>query len=829
MPRLLSHKGAGSVRSRFVNILKAVVPFLFILFLAGRFFYPVLLEGRTFYAFDNLYTTLPWSASNPGIKAHNPLITDPINIYYPHYKFVADFFEPKDMSFKFWNGSIFCGKPNPPFGGNPIEFFAYWLFSPSVAHDLVLFIHLLATGLFMYLYLRSIDLRVLSSLVGALAWMFNGHLMVWFEFQNMILGAPALPASFLCIELWIKKKREFAPFLVCAFSFTITSGYAPVVFFHSILLVAYFLYRLFTLPKGEKRGFTRGGIRSSLHLALGAVLLLCIAATFLTSHRAFIDNSHRKEYRFSEIYDRTGQLPKEYLLTLLFPDFFGSPAGGGPCFTPGAKPYNNYNELCIYSGVFSLFLAFSCIPFLGRRKYVLFFLGGALIALLMAMGSVLYYPLFRFLPGLNLSTPTRVLYVFCFSLTVMSALGADIVLRETGRRRWTIVPIWILLLLSAIIASWSVQTDSGIRWVGAVSGLDLSQPQEYKGLVDHFHIAGPAVLGPLLFAGISFITLLLAAVSRDERGKNKYLCLGLLVLAYDLLFFGLRYNSVSPREMEYPKTGAIRFLEQDPNLFRVMSLGNFMHNGFAPFGIQDIGGYSSFYPKRYAEYVHLSQHGPGTPFPETHSRWVNFHRLGSPLLDVINMKYVFVPSQLSIQSSFMELVYDQEVRIYENKDVLPRAFIVPSYSLCNSQETAYAALGSFTVEDFRQKVILESEPPLVFSGRGEEQKEGRFNVTEIRYGRDKIDIRVSCPSGGFLVLSDNYHKSWKAKVDGSEKPVLRANYTMMSIPLEAGSQNVEIRFHDVVLLLGPIITASGWISLGVWICFWFRKRRKESR
>jgi hypothetical protein len=201
--------------------------------------------------------------------------------------------------------------------------------------------------------------------------------------------------------------------------------------------------------------------------------------------------------------------------------------------------------------------------------------------------------------------------------------------------------------------------------------------------------------------------------------------------------------------------------------------------------------------------------------------------LGSPLLDLINVKYVLVPSTWSIQSPFLEVVYDEEIRIYENKNGFPRAFVVPSYLLCNSRESAYAALGTFTLADFQKKVILESEPPPLLVSGGDE-KDVQFSVAEVQYGRDKIDIRVSCPRGGFLVLSDNYHTSWKAKVDGTEKPILRANYTMMSVALAPGSQKVEFRFYDIGLHLGPTITALGWILLGVWTCVWLRRGSKDN-
>ncbi len=815
------------MKIRLFEGLKRAAPFLFLAFLCVRFFYPVFLENGTFYGFDNLFYYLPWSATGSHPQAHNPLITDPINIYYPHYLFVRGFFDPQDLSFRFWDASNFCGKPNPPFGGNPIEFFAYWLFSPSAAHDFILFIHLLATGLFMYLYLREIRLRRLPALVGAVAWMFNGHLMVWFEFQNLVLGAPALPAMLLFVERWLKTRRKLHAFLLIgALSFTIASGYAPLVFFHFLFLAAYALYRWFIAARGEpaRKRLTR---KDLIPFAVGAVLLISIGATFLSSHMTFLEEPHRKEFTFGEIYERTGQLPEVYLATLLFPDFFGSPAGGGGCFTPGSQPYNNYNELCIYSGVFVLFLAFSCLHGLGRRRYVLFYCATTLIPLMMAMGSLLYYPLFRFLPGFNLSTPTRVLYLFCFSLTVAAALGADILLEAMKRRPWPVIATWTALLLMTLVTALLVQTESGIRWVRSFTVLDSAGPEVLEALRGHFQLSHSVVLKPLLLAGASFLVLLLVLVCKEKGLKQKSLFLGLLILAYDLTSFGLHYNSISARALEYPKTGAIRFLEQDRQPFRIMSLGEFLHNGFAPYRIQDIGGYSSFYPRRYAEYLHLSQHGDLAPFPENFNRWVHFKRVGSPLLDLINMKYALLPSSWEARLPSLELVYDREVRIYENKNVLPRAFIVPSFHFCSTRESCRRTLGAFTREEFLKSVILEVEPPAHFFSAEAEAEGGESEVIALRYGRDRVDIDVRCPRKGFLVLSDSYHKAWRANVDGLETPVFRANYIMMAVPLRGGSRRVELRFQQKALSLSSMVTAMGWMALAALIVLSVRELEKE--
>ena len=166
----------------------------------------------------------------------------------------------------------------------------------------------------------------------------------------------------------------------------------------------------------------------------GAIFVSMVISTyFFTTHIRLLKSGQRKPIPYNELYDKTGQLPAKYLLTMLFPDLFGSPAanvttkfkGQTPVFTPMAdkqQKYNNYNELCVYAGIIPLLLALFCSIHFRRKPFIQFFLISFFLCLLMAMGSVIYYPLYKFIPGLDLSTPTRILYLLGFSISILAAL-----------------------------------------------------------------------------------------------------------------------------------------------------------------------------------------------------------------------------------------------------------------------------------------------------------------------------------------------------------------------------------------------------------------------
>ena len=796
------------------------MPILLLFALALLFFSPVILQGRTFFAFDTLLTYLPWSSDASNFRPNNTLITDPVNMHYLWHRFIQSCIEQKTLPL--WDGANFSGYPfstgyTPH--TNPIVFLFYLFFPLTIAHDLVLWCHLFGAGLFMFLYLKQMDYKIQAALMGAVSWMFNGYVMVFFEIESVPIMAFSLPAALLFIERWLKTRSQLDCLcFIAAVAVTISSGFTHHIILQLLFLSCYMLYRYFS-EKRRATGNKKIHHRDWYALGLAMVMLCLLSANFVTSHLILLEDPQRSSMSYGELYQQTGKLPFKYLTTMIFPDFFGNPSGN-ITFTPrmkNAQPYNNYSELCIYTGVLTLFLVSVCIPYFKRRGLICFFTISAILTLTMAMGSLLYYPLARLIPGLNFSSPTRILFVFGFCMSVLAATGADILTSIEDKKKPFILAIWILLLFITVVVSILVQTEAGIKW--ATSSITWKISDRFSFLLqNHFFFTSPIILKPLLLVVISFLTLSFALFSGRKNSRTVFFFLGLLILSYDLVSFGLKYNTASPRELEYPETDAIRFLKADKSKFRIISFGNFLHNSFAAYDLSDVGGYHSFYPKRYGQFLHLSQYGPEVPLPERFHRWTDFHTFGSPLLDLINIKYLLLPPASTIQSPRLKPVYDKEITIYENTNAFPRAFWVPSYEYCDNREASYKKLGSYTLKDFKTKVILESRPPSDFNQlTSPEFPESKPKIDFLHYGPNRIGLVVSTEKDGFLVLSDNYHPGWETKVDGQKVSILRANYIMRAIPIKKGSHRVMLSFRPGGLLAGIFITSLAWIALAIMI------------
>jgi len=795
------------------------LPLALILLLTVIFFYPVIFEDKTFFAFDALLQVYPWSHLAPDYRPQNTLITDPINIFYPSYRYY--FTHVKDATLPWWYSLNFCGKPFPsgvfPMN-NPVVFLVNLLFALLTAHDVVLGLHLFAAGLFMFLYLKKIRLGLWPALIGAVGWMFNGHVMVWFEFEHIPIMAATLPAALYYLHRWVETRTLF--YCLCftaAVALSITAGYSHVLIYELLFIAAYFIVLCFKLVRNDQHRWMIHR-KDLLHLGLSVTLGICISANFVTSSLILLDDPHRSEIPFQNLYQETGQLPAKYLLTLIYPDFFGSPAGIPVVFTPRIKdvqPYNNYNELCIYAGVLPLFLVLACITNLRKKNFAIFYLSTAAATLAMAMGSIIYYPFAKWIIGLNYSTPTRILYIFGYSFVVLAAIGADVLSRMPNKKKWAVFGLWLLLLVTSLGIAAFVQTESGLKWaLGSVK--PETWVHAHRVLKSHFGLSSPTLQTPLMFILLSFGSLSFALLAKSDKARTTFMILSLMILALDLLSFGKSYNTAATKKLAYPETGAIRYLAKIPPNFRAITFGVFLHNYLAPFDVEEIGGYSSFFPKRFGEYLHLSQKGLSVPVPEQMLRWTFFNKFDSPLINLLNARYLLMPPTVKLDTPFLRLVYDNEIKIYENLETFPRAFIVREYEFCENRRLAYQRLGSYRQSDFIKKVILEKLPPPDYRREGPIHQGGADSgVQRIVQQPNTIEIDLFTDQNSFLVISTNYHPAWRATVDGRDVTVLRANYTMQAIPLKSGSRKVLLEFRPISLMAGFFITAAGWLMLAV--------------
>ncbi len=235
------------------------------------------------------------------------------------------------------------------------------------------------------------------------------------------------------------------------------------------------------------------------------------------------------------------------------------------------------------------------------------------------------------------------------------------------------------------------------------------------------------------------------------------------------------------------------------------------------FGLEDVQGYSPTQIQRYVEYIDaLNGHRQ-----EYHERDIFPGGITSPLLDLLNLRYLIVPGDAPERSDFdsllatMPTIYEDEyVRILENLDAFPRAWLVHEARQVTPGE-ALSLLADGAV-DARRTALLETAPPPLETPAGPDAE----NVTFGQLEPDRIALRVAAQAPALLMMSEIWDPGWSATVDGAQAPVLIADHVLRAVPVPAGEHQVVLSYTPPLLRLGMAISLATMVLLAgaaIWL------------
>jgi uncharacterized membrane protein YfhO len=267
--------------------------------------------------------------------------------------------------------------------------------------------------------------------------------------------------------------------------------------------------------------------------------------------------------------------------------------------------------------------------------------------------------------------------------------------------------------------------------------------------------------------------------------------------AFDLFFIGRSFNpTIVPQDI-FPRPDAIRFLEQDESLFRITGTNMILYpNTSMIFGLQDVRGYEAVVPRRYMALINRI---PGHFQQRTSSLFVHPH---SSLLDLLNVKYVLTEQDLGGR---WELVHDDgsAVKVYCNRDVLPRAFVVYRAEVIADPERSLSRVTDHGF-DFRNVVVLEKLP----DGWQDLQAESQTAsvIRTVRYSPNQIMLEAETDQKAILVLTDAYMPGWKARIDGQDAEIHVADHAFRALVVPAGTHQVEFVYRPLSFWGGAAIS-----------------------
>jgi len=159
------------------------------------------------------------------------------------------------------------------------------------------------------------------------------------------------------------------------------------------------------------------------------------------------------------------------------------------------------------------------------------------------------------------------------------------------------------------------------------------------------------------------------------------------------------------------------------------------------------------------------------------------------------------------------LAYDGDVKVYENRDAFPRAFVVHRAEMVSETHEAIARMNE---EEFdpAQVAVIEGElskDQLAILAASPVSDGSSAEITH--YSDNKVELTTRMDNPGLLVLSDTYYPGWKAYVDGKQVPIYPTDVALRSIFLEQGEHDVEFVYSPGSFKAGVLISGLSLLSL----------------
>jgi hypothetical protein len=168
-------------------------------------------------------------------------------------------------------------------------------------------------------------------------------------------------------------------------------------------------------------------------------------------------------------------------------------------------------------------------------------------------------------------------------------------------------------------------------------------------------------------------------------------------------------------------------------------------------------------------------------------------------------------------SGHYRLVHSGDVKIYENLDPLPRAFLVSGATWVEDDDAAVAHMKAPAFDPAAEVVLSGSGEPLIGAA---DQRSGSVSVVSSE--AERVVLRVEGGSAGWLVLTDAFYPGWDATVDGERTDIVRADILFRALPVEPGSHEVVFSFRPLSVRLGLVVSVA---AAALSLLSWFMVRR----
>ena len=370
---------------------------------------------------------------------------DTLNPYSVNH--ILDIYKSKIGHWPLWQPWIFSGMPTMEAFTyiNELYFPTRLMIGVGISDLNIQLIHLIFSGIGMYLLLEQFKISKLISFSIGLLWMLNPYLITMIVFGH---GSQMMTAAYIPWILYAVNRLknsisiESIAILALLIGFQLQRGHVQIAYYSCMLVGAYFLYSLIRQEGNKNKYF--------LYFIISCTIGFLLASHIYYPSLDYLGNSIRSGGDNHYQYATNWSMHPKELLTYVIPYYYGF---GGSSYS-GYMPFTDYPN---YVGFFVLFSAlFSFIRINTQR---IFFISILFLSVFLSFGkyfNILYDFFYSFFPYFsNFRVPSMILIISNFTLYILAAFGLkDIISRivniDRFRKLESKTIVFIFLLLSVI-------------------------------------------------------------------------------------------------------------------------------------------------------------------------------------------------------------------------------------------------------------------------------------------------------------------------------------------------------------------------------------------
>ncbi|MZH03109.1 MAG: YfhO family protein, partial [Nitrospinae bacterium] len=451
--------------------------------------------------------------------------------------------------------------------------------------------------------------------------------------------------------------------------------------------------------------------------------------------------------------------------------------------------------------------------------------------------------LYEYLPFFNkLRYPVKFIFMAVMILSIVAGLGDDYFKKELvgnkpEAKKWARLTLSLGFFCMFVFGMFNLFNEPLVAYFKSI-GWDHPNYNETESNL--FNIKRFLAFSSLFCLGLFLYS--------RQKFKHSYIQTALIALFISDLFFAHFMFYQKENYIEIQKVGkTTKFMQSDPEQFRFYV--TLKTRKAVPSNIKDWEGIDMRKEKLLLDLIGnrslYNIDGIGVTEQFRWKKILSLVKSAPPtdslmLLNLMNVKYVVsIPPIDSPDFKLVHSVYprveDPEknkemerivgIKIYENKNMLPRAFLVPNCKLVKN-EGEYKRFFQDRLLKPKSLVLLEKQP----EGFDCEKKinpdfKNQGSVKTNSYKSNTVDLEVNSPDRQFLFMSDSFYPGWKVFVDGNEKEILRANYLFRAVVIGPGEHQVRFEYDPLSFKLGLTITVITFLFCGIYL-FQGRNRRK---